>query len=99
MLTLTDHARDAVRAMTPQATESAGLRIALGNQKGFEFSLVAEPVPGDALIDDGGARLFVEPQIAQLLKEETLDAQVEGGEVNFFLVSPDAISSPDGDDR
>jgi Fe-S cluster assembly iron-binding protein IscA len=57
--------------------------------------LVAEPVAGDALIDDGGARVFVEPQAAQLLDEQTLDAQVEDGKVNFFLASPDAMSSPD----
>jgi Fe-S cluster assembly iron-binding protein IscA len=57
--------------------------------------LVAEPVPGDALIDDDGARVFVEPQVAQLLDEQTLDAQVEEGNVNFFLASPDAMSSPD----
>jgi len=36
-------------------------------------------------------RVFVEPQTAQLLDEQTLDAQLdEGGEVNFFLASPDA---------
>ena len=99
MLTLTDHAQDAVRALTPQAPESAGLRIAPGKQ-GFEFSLVTEPVPGDALIDDGGVRVFVEPQTAQLLDEQTLDAQLdEGGEVNFVLASPDAMPSPDGDDH
>ena len=98
MLTLTDHAQDAVRALTPQAPESAGLRIAPGNQ-GFELSLVTEPVPGDALIDDGGVRVFVEPQTAQLLDEQTLDAQLdEGGEVNFFLASPDAMPAPGGDD-
>ncbi len=89
MLTLTHQAQDAVRAMMPQAPESAGLRIAPGDQ-GMELSLVTEPVPGDALIDDGGVRVFVEPQTAQLLDEQTLDAQVEGGEVNFFLASPDA---------
>ena len=98
MLTLTDHAQDAVRALTPQAPESAGLRIAPANQ-GFELSLVTEPVPGDALIDDGGVRVFVEPQTAQLLDEQTLDAQLdEGGEVNFFLASPDAMPAPGGDD-
>ena len=97
MLTLTDHAQDAVRALTPQAPESAGLRIAPANQ-GFELSLVTEPVPGDALIDDGGVRVFVEPQTAQLLDEQTLDAQLdEGGEVNFFLASPDAMPAPGGD--
>ena len=98
MLTLTDHAQDAVRALTPQAPESAWLRIAPGNQ-GFEFSLVTEPVPGDALIDDGKVQVFVEPQTAQLLDEQTLDAQIdEGGEVNFFLASPDAMPAPGGDD-
>ena len=98
MLTLTDHAQDAVRALTPQAPESAGLRIAPANQ-GFELSLVTEPVPGDAIIDDGGVRVFVEPQTAQLLDEQTLDAQFdEGGEVNFFLASPDAMPAPGGDD-
>jgi len=89
VLTLTGHAQDAVRALTPKTPESAGLRIAPGDQ-GMELSLVTEPVPGDALIDDGGVRVFVEPQTAQLLDEQTLDAQLEGGEVNFFLASPDA---------
>ena len=97
MLTLTDHAQAAVRGLTPQAPESAWLRIAPANQ-GFELSLVTEPVPGDALIDDGGVRVFVEPQTAQLLDEQTLDAQLEGGEVNFFLASPDAMPAPGGDD-
>ena len=98
MLTLTDHAQDAVRALTPQAPESAWLRIAPANQ-GFELSLVTEPVPGDALIDDGKVQVFVEPQTAQLLDAQTLDAQLdEGGEVNFFLASPDAMPAPGGDD-
>ena len=97
MLTLTEHAQTAVRTLTqdPQAPEGAGLRITPGND-GLELMLVTEPVPGDALIDDGGARVFVEPQVAQLLDEQTLDAQVEDGNVNFFLASPDALSSPNG---
>ena len=96
MLTLTDHAQTAVRTMTQdlQAPDGAGLRIAPSNE-GLELMLVAEPVAGDALIDDGGVRVFVEPQAAQLLDEQTLDAQVEDGKVNFFLTSPDATSSPD----
>jgi len=96
LLTLTKHAQTAVRTLTRdrQAPENAGLRITPGNE-GLELMLVAEPVPGDALIDDGGARVFVEPQVAQLLDEQTLDAQVEDGNVSFFLASPDAMSSPD----
>jgi iron-sulfur cluster assembly protein len=96
LLTLTDHAKTAVRTMTQdaQAPEGAGLRITPSNE-GLELMLVAEPVAGDALLDDGGARVFVEPQAAQLLDEHTLDAQVEDGKVNFFLTSPDATPSPD----
>jgi Fe-S cluster assembly iron-binding protein IscA len=93
---LTEHAQTAVRTLTqdPKAPESAGLRITPGNE-GLELMLVVEPVPGDALIDDEGARVFVAPQAAQLLDAQTLDAQVEGGNVNFFLAPPDAMSSPD----
>ena len=93
MLTLTDHAQTAVRTLTqdPEAPESAGLRITPGTE-GLELMVVAEPVPGDVLIDDGGARVFVEPQAAQILDEQTLDAQVEDGQVNFFLAAPDEVS-------
>jgi iron-sulfur cluster assembly protein len=99
LLTLTDHAQSAVRTLTqdPQAPEGAGLRIAPGDE-GLELKLVVAPVTGDSLIDDGGVRVFVEPQAAQLLDEQTLDAQLEDGQVNFFLASPDVMSSPDGDE-
>ena len=90
MLTLTDNALTAVRTLTqdPEAPEGAGLRITPGTE-GLERILVADPVPGDALIDDGGARVYVEPEAAELLKEQTLDAQVEDGQVSFFLSPPD----------
>jgi iron-sulfur cluster assembly protein len=98
LLTLTDQAQTVVRTMTqdPQAPESAGLRIAPGDE-GLELMLVTEPSPGDALIDDGGVRVFVERQAAQLLDEQTLDAQLENGQVNFFLTSPDETSSRHGE--
>jgi iron-sulfur cluster assembly protein len=93
VLTLTNNAQDAVRTLTkdPQAPERAGLRIAAGNQ-GLELMLVAEPAPGDALIDDDGARVFLESQAANLLDERTLDAKIEGDKVNFFLASPEEMS-------
>ena len=66
MLTLTDDAQTAVRTLTqdPDTPENAGLRITPGNE-GLELMFVTEPVPGDALIEGGGARVFVEPQTAQ----------------------------------
>jgi len=99
LLTLTEQAQTAVRTLTqdPQAPETAGLRIMPGAE-GLELMLVAEPVAGDALIDHEGARVFVEPQAAQLLQEQTLDAQVEDGNFNFFLTAPEATASPDAPD-
>jgi Fe-S cluster assembly iron-binding protein IscA len=60
--------------------------------------IVAEPLPGDALIDDDGARVFVDAEAADLLNEQTLDAQVEGEVVNFFLAAPDEMTEFDFDD-
>jgi hypothetical protein len=66
VLTLTDHAQDVVRALTPQAPESAGLRIAPANQ-GFELSLVTEPVPGG---DDDQTQARHVASRAELLPKE-----------------------------
>jgi Fe-S cluster assembly iron-binding protein IscA len=89
MLTLTDQAQQAVRGLTqdPQAPEGAGMRIAAG-EKGLELSLVEAPTPGDDVIDDAGARVFVEAQTSPMLAEQTLDAQVQEGQVAFFLAQP-----------
>ncbi len=96
MLTLTADAQNAIRALTqdPEAPEGAGLRITPGSD-GLELMVVAEPAPGDALIDDGGARVFVEPEAAQILTEQTLDAQLDGGQVSFFLAAAEGEPSPE----
>jgi Fe-S cluster assembly iron-binding protein IscA len=89
VLTLTDQAVDVVRGLTqsPQAPENAGLRLAPGGD-GLELSVVSDPAPGDDVIDEGGVRVFVEPQASQLLDEQTLDANVTDGQVSFFLAGP-----------
>jgi len=98
VLTLTNQAQTAVRTLTqdPQAPETAGLRIAAGNE-GLELMVVAEAAPGDALIDDGGARVFIDSEASQLLEEQILDAQVEGSQISFFLASLDDMPSPEDD--
>lgn len=97
MLTLTDTALDAVRTITaaPEAPETTGVRIAPAETgtAGLELSVVAQPAGGDEVIDDAGARVYVEQQTAELLSEQTLDATVADGGVQFTLVpqaSPDA---------
>lgn len=81
MLTLTDDAQTLVRDITarPEVPEGGGLRIApASSSEGLEVSLAAEPAPGDQVIDEGGARVFVEEQVASLLEESTLDADPSG---------------------
>jgi iron-sulfur cluster assembly protein len=100
MLTLTDNARVAIRSLTGFAEEptGAGVRIATsaggdptsaGDTAAPELALavVPEPIPGDQVVDEGGARVYLDSAAALLLDQETLDAQIDSAaqEVNFFV--------------
>jgi iron-sulfur cluster assembly protein len=89
MITLTDNAVMAIRELTDQqeVPEGAGLRIATDESAGsLVLSLVPEPNEGDQVVDEEGARLFLEPTAAQLLDDKALDAAVDpAGAVHFEL--------------
>lgn len=91
MLTLTDNAQTLVRDITdrPEVPDGGGLRIAPApSAEGLEVSLAAEPAVGDQVIDAGGARVFVEQQVASLLEQSTLDADSSGSGSGFVLTQP-----------
>jgi Fe-S cluster assembly iron-binding protein IscA len=48
---------------------------------------VPEPAPGDQVVDQDGARVYLDSAAALMLEAETLDAQVDPAaqEVNFFV--------------
>ena len=78
MLTLTDNAQSLVRDITsqPDVPDGGGLRIAPAPAPGqLQVSIAPAPEPGDQVVDEGGARVFVEPQTAEMLADSTLDAQ------------------------
>ncbi|MBF0689706.1 MAG: adhesin [Cellulomonas sp.] len=77
MLTLTDTARTAVETLTSQAglPEEGGLRIAEQETGGFELELVAAPDPGDDVVAEGAARVYVDPRTSQTLAEQLLDVE------------------------
>jgi iron-sulfur cluster assembly protein len=47
------------------------------------------PHPGDAVIEDGGARVFVEQDAADIVQDSELDAEFDDqGRASFMLGTP-----------
>ncbi|MEJ3748198.1 hypothetical protein WEI85_44225 [Actinomycetes bacterium KLBMP 9797] len=89
MLTLTENAAQVIRDLTdqPEVPEGAGLRIATDPTAGaLTLSLAAEPAAGDQVVDEAGARLFLESTAAEILDDKALDAAVDpNGAVQFAV--------------
>ncbi len=90
MLTLSDGAVSAIRALTaqPDLPGEAGLRI-MAQGEGepmLQLALADGPMAGDHVVEEGGARVFVEAAAADVLADKELDAQVtEQGDLAFRL--------------
>jgi iron-sulfur cluster assembly protein len=91
LLALTDNAVEAVKSIvssSDEASETSGLRMVAeraGTQANFHLSVVALPAEHDEVIDEHGARVFLEPEAASLLEEKVLDASVEQDQVAFTI--------------
>ncbi|TML09629.1 MAG: Fe-S cluster assembly protein HesB [Actinobacteria bacterium] len=91
MLALTDSAVEAVKSIvssSEEASEMGGLRMVAeraGTQANFQLSVVPLPAEDDEVIDEQGARVFLEPEAASLLDEKVLDASVEQDQVAFTI--------------
>jgi iron-sulfur cluster assembly protein len=90
MLTLTDSAVSAIRSLTsqPELPVETGLRIMAQDDgaPSFQLALAEGPVPGDQVVEEGGARVFIEATAAAALGDKALDAQVnEQGDVAFTV--------------
>ena len=88
MLTLTENATTIVKQIASQAGgEGAGLRIAPApEQGGFGISPAEQAEAGDQVVEQAGATVYLESQVAQVLDDKILDAGVdESGNVQFAL--------------
>ncbi|MCX4386426.1 adhesin [Micromonospora peucetia] len=87
MLTMTDNAVLVIRDLANQqdVAEDGGVRIAADTDAGsLTVELVAEPVEGDHVVDTEGARIFLDPDAADLLGGASVDASVDDeGVVQF----------------
>ena len=94
MLTLTDNAVTAIRALTsqPEQPPDTGLRI-MGQGQGegvppFQLALAETPAEGDQVIEANGARVFLADDTAQVLADKALDAEVDAEGGVAFSVTP-----------
>jgi iron-sulfur cluster assembly protein len=91
LLTITEnaeHALDAVAA-AENAPEGAGVRLSQGlganGQPAVGLALVPGPQPGDAIVDSANTPVFLAADVAELLEDKILDAQMEGDQIAFSV--------------
>lgn len=91
MLAISDTAAEAIKGIVanPELREGAGLRIATqggeSSAGALEVSVAEEPAATDQVVDEGGARVFVEADAVEMLDDKLLDAQIDGSRVGFML--------------
>lgn len=96
MLTVTDNAASAIRTLAGQTDtpEETGVRISPATDEGgagLALAVTEGPLPEDQVIEDQGARLFVDSDVADALADKALDAQItEQGQVQFMLAEQQA---------
>ncbi|MFI6518714.1 Fe-S cluster assembly protein HesB [Spirillospora sp. NPDC050679] len=96
MLTLTSDAVQVIRTVTtnPELPPETGLRIESGvnGSDALRLSVAPAPEAGDRVVEEEGARVYLEPQVADLLDDKTLDAQVDPqGDVAFTIADGEEV--------
>jgi iron-sulfur cluster assembly protein len=94
MLVLTDKATNVIRSIAerPEYPDTAGLRIA-ATSGGERLSAMpaGNPEAGDQVVENGGARVFLDADAADRLDDQVLDAVMdEQNQVEFVLVGQQA---------
>lgn len=94
MLTLTQNASTAVGSIIAERTdaEEAGLRIFTAESgAGLDLALVEGPQPGDAVVEEGAARVFLDEGASSALDDKVLDAQMQpNGGLQLVVAQRDA---------
>lgn len=91
MLTVTEEAATAIKGLceSAEAPEGAGLRIYAQpvdeERASLELALTPEQGPGDQVVKEAGATIYLEPNAAAYLNDKILDADAEGEQVRFSI--------------
>lgn len=89
VLTLTNDATMQIRNIIdgPDLPQGCGVRIAADPESGgLTLGLAVTPAEDDQVVDQGGARVFLDPQAAMILDDKALDASTDStGQVRFAI--------------
>jgi iron-sulfur cluster assembly protein len=88
VLTLTDTAATEIRNLiaNPEVPDEGGVRIASNPEGALTLALAPAPADGDDVVDQSGARVFLEPAAGALFDDKQLDAGVDPqGNVQFSI--------------
>jgi iron-sulfur cluster assembly protein len=90
MLVLSESASNAIRNIVdrPDRPDVTAVRIAgePGGSGQLSVSAAGAPDDGDQVVEDNGARVFLEPAAAEILDDKVLDATVdEEGRISFLI--------------
>lgn len=96
-VTLSEPAKEHIGALLADHGSEAGLRLSLkkGGCAGMEYKLdIAEAKPdGDDVIEDGPARVFVEPSAMLYLLGMNIDYEVTKLRSGFVFQNPNEVSA------
>ena len=87
MLSMTEAASGAIRAMAEQHDNVTGIRITSDAEADGQLTLrtAAQPDADDQIVEDQGARVFLDSQAAFLLDSSVLDARLRDGRFRFVV--------------
>jgi iron-sulfur cluster assembly protein len=96
MLAITKNAVTAIKglAASRELPESGGIRISarddaeLERSGSLDLSLAASPAEDDTVVDEHGARVFVERNAAAFLDDKVLDVRVKDTRARFVIADP-----------
>lgn len=97
MLALTEGAAEVIRALTGEPA-AEGVRISAasmdGDQPAFQIEVAEAPKESDAVVEAAGAQLFLEPTALVMLDDKVLDADVDGDQVRFSIMTQAPTDPP-----
>jgi iron-sulfur cluster assembly protein len=89
MLALTEQAKEVIKGIVEEVGPEAGLRItASGDGNGdtaLDFDLAPAPALGDEVVEDDGAKVFLDEAAAAVLANKTLDVEEHDDHFHFSL--------------